>query len=193
MRCGDLFRLNGEDGNYETKGYSKHFSKGEPFVLTAMINGTYDRTGYNSLPGYFVNRSPEMLVSEVIAYDRRLSDEEIAEIEGYLKAKWIDNKGEIPQENEIVLGAGSVITIAAKNGEVGKLTVDGDLNLDNVSFRLVDTKTLVSRDAKTVVEATGTITGPVVELGRENAGNWRLERVGDGLRLYKPGFFLLMR
>lgn len=193
MRLGDVFRLNGADGYGGITGASKQFVMGEAFVLTAMINGGYDRTGYNSFPGYFINRSPEMLVSEVIAYDRVLSDEEIYEIERYLTAKWIENDGEIPPRNDAVLAYGSTITVAAENGEVGKLTIDGDLDLDSVSFSLVDTKELATADKRTVVEVSGDLTGTIGEIARDNAGSWKLA-VDDGkIDIFKPGFFLLMR
>jgi hypothetical protein len=192
MRLGDVFRLNGVNG-YSSPGLSRQFVMGETFVLTAMINGSYDRTGYNSFPGYFINRSPEMLVSEVIAYDRVLSDEEIHEIERYLTAKWIENDGEIPPRNDTVLADGSTITIVAENGEVGKLNINGDLNLDAVNFALVDTKDLVSADKRTVVEVSGDLTGTIGEIARDNAGSWKLA-VDDGkIDIFKPGFFLLMR
>lgn len=193
MRLGDVFRLNGVNGYSGSPGLSRQFVMGETFVLTAMINGSYDRTGYNSFPGYFVNRSPEMYVSEVIAYDRVLSDEEIREIERYLTAKWIENDGEIPPRNDTVLADGSTITIVAENGEVGKLTVEGDLNLGAVDFRLMDMKTLSSADARDVVEVKGTLSGTLGEVERENSGSWKLEINGGAVRLFKPGFFLLMR
>ena len=193
MRLGDVFRLNGVNGYSGSPGLSRQFVMGETFVLTAMINGSYDRTGYNSFPGYFINRSPEMLVSEVIAYDRVLSDEEIHEIERYLSAKWIENEGEIPSYNDTVLADGSTITIVAENGEVGKLNINGDLNLDAVNFALVDTKDLVSADKRTIVEVSGDLTGTIGEIARDNAGSWKLA-VDDGkIDIFKPGFFLLMR
>jgi hypothetical protein len=193
LRLGDVFRLNGAEGYGRDSGISKQFVLGEAFVLTAMINGTYDRTGYNSFPGYYVNRSPEMLVSEVIAYDRVLSDEEIREIERYLTAKWIENDGEIPPRNDTVLANGSTITIVAENGEVGKLNINGDLNLDAVNFALVDTKDLVLADKRTVVEVSGNLSGTIGEIARDNAGSWKLA-VGNGkIDIFKPGFFLLMR
>jgi hypothetical protein len=154
---------------------------------------TVHATGYNSFPGYYINRSPEMLVSEVIAYDRVLSETEILEIERYLMAKWIDNEGEIPPRNETVFGEGSTITIAAENGEVGKLTVKGDLDLGDVSFNLVGTKHLSSADRRTVVEVCGELSGQIGEVGRDDAGNWKLELSGSDILLFKPGFFLLMR
>ena len=132
-------------------------------------------------------------LGEVIAYDRVLSDEEIYEIERYLTAKWIENDGEIPPRNDAVLAYGSTITVAAENGEVGKLTIDGDLDLDSVSFSLVDTKELATADKRTVVEVSGDLTGTIGEIARDNAGSWKLA-VDDGkIDIFKPGFFLLMR
>ena len=196
LRGGDIFRLNGENGLYPADNmasYSRHLTLGEPFVMSFVKYSTVHATGYNSFPGYFVNRSPEMYVSEVIAYDRVLSDEEIREIERYLTAKWIENDGEIPPRNDTVLADGSTITIVAENGEVGKLTVEGDLNLGAVDFRLVDMKTLSSADARDVVEVKGTLSGTLGEVERENSGSWKLEINGGAVRLFKPGFFLLMR
>ena len=196
LRCGDIFRLNGENGLYPAHNmasYSRHLTLGEPFVMSFVKYSTVHATGYNSFPGYYINRSPEMLVSEVIAYDRVLSETEILEIERYLKAKWIDNEGEIPPRNDTVLADGSTITIVAENGEVGKLSIDGDLNLDAVNFALVDTKDLVSADKRTVVEVSGDLTGTIGEIARDNAGSWKLA-VDDGkIDIFKPGFFLLMR
>ena len=196
LRGGDIFRLNGENGldpRLNMASYSRPIALGEPFVLTFVKHSTVHATGYNSFPGYFINRSPEMLVSEVIAYDRVLSDEEIHEIERYLTAKWIENDGEIPPRNDTILADGSTITIVAENGEVGKLSIDGDLNLDAVNFALVDTKDLVSADKRTVVEVSGDLTGTIGEIARDNAGSWKLA-VDDGkIDLFKPGFFLLMR
>ena len=196
LRCGDIFRLNGENGSYPADNmasYSRHLTLGEPFVMSFVKYSTVHATGYNSFPGYYINRSPEMLVSEVIAYDRVLSETEILEIERYLKAKWIDNEGEIPPRNKTVLAEGSTITIAAENGEVGKLTVKGDLDLGGVGFKLVDTKNLSSADKRTVVEVLGKLSGAIGEVGRTNAGNWKLELSGSEIQLFKPGFFLLMR
>ena len=196
LRCGDIFRLNGENGSYPAHNmasYSRHLTLGEPFVMSFVKYSTVHATGYNSFPGYYINRSPEMLVSEVIAYDRVLSETEILEIERYLMAKWIDNEEPIPPRNETILGEGSTITIAAENGEVGKLTVKGDLDLGDVSFNLVDTKHLSSADRRTVVEVCGELSGQIGEVGRDDAGNWKLELSGSDILLVKPGFFLLMR
>ena len=196
LRGGDVFRLNGEiglDSRLNMSSYSKPITLGVPFVLTFVKHSTVYATSYNSFPGYFVNRSPEMLVSEVIAYDRVLSETEIHEIERYLKAKWIDNEGEIPPRNETVLAEGSTITIAAENGEVGKLTVKGNLDLESVNFKLVDTKYLSTADKRTVVEVQGNLTGAIGEVDKEKAGNWKLQLSGSDIELFKPGFFLLMR
>ena len=133
-----------------------------------------------------------MLVSEVIAYDRVLSETEIHEIERYLKAKWL-NEDPIPPRNKTVLAEGSTITIAAENGEVGKLTVNGDLDLGGVNFKLVDTKYLSTADKRTVVEVQGNLTGAIGEVDKENVGNWKLQLSGSDIELFKPGFFLLMR
>jgi hypothetical protein len=121
MRLGDLFRINGVDA-CDANGLSRAFTMNEPFIIAAMSKNEYSRNvGFNSLPGYYMNRSPEMYVSEVIAYDRELSETEIVEIERYLKEKWIDNVEDIPPRNETVLANGSIITIAAENFKINFL------------------------------------------------------------------------
>ena len=71
--------------------------------------------------------------------------------------------------------------------------MEGDLDLGAVDFRLVDMKTLSSADARDVVEVKGTLSGTLGEVERVNSGSWKLEINGGAVRLFKPGFFLLMR
>ena len=98
-------------------------------VSSSYSLGSYHKTEKRSFDGW---------ICETIAYDRTLTDEEVAEVEDYLSSKW-QCAGAIPAENTAIGGAVSVAkgaTLTVADGTVatvaaGAGTVKGDVTVAN--------------------------------------------------------------
>ena len=148
---GDYRWFNGEKKQvaYNQGGFA--MTVGEPARLIATRAAWHQDDSYENVTdgiGSYENRDCNMYIAEAISYDHVLSDNEVAHLEGYLKAKWFSAEP-IPAVRTQVFGADS--TLAAAGGEVdlsglsgvvvGTLksgsaggTVTGDLTISGFSY-----------------------------------------------------------
>ena len=154
------------------------FAKDAAAAATAMNNAlnlnANNRYGYH----YF---------GEVIAYDRTLSNDEIVEIDNYLRKKWLT--ADPIAEQGVAPEVGGVVVTVDNAGKVVPAVVEGDLRLAE-GASLSYTAAPV-RQGATVLSVTGSVTGDFAEIARVKGMD--TVREGNDWRLRCKGFFLIVR
>lgn len=171
-----------------------------------------------ALGAYFGNGAFVGAVGEVIAYDRALTDDEMARAERYLMAKWQEtawSEGAPPAEAEAGLAPTAALRIEGAQGctLTGNVALDGPLVVDaqgaaSLAPIVVAGDLALGADARVVVRnyqnlprgprqtalrVAGTVTGAFAEVeGLSHPWAWR--RAGnDWFLIYSSGTVLLFR
>ena len=128
-----------------------------------------------------------MNVSEVIAYDRRLSDAEIAEVEAYLNAKWI-NQDAISVPTQVFTEP--KVLVVENADMVMPIVLNGDQDLSKIKLD-ASSIALKKGDAPVkVLEVTGTASGEFA--GVSVARRCEIQKKPDGYYVVRPDRGLLL-
>lgn len=169
---------------------------------------------FHGLNRNFQDRGAKQRVGEVICYERALTDEEYAAVEGYLTRKWIaSGTGPLPA-TPAVFADGAGLSLSGGGGTVaGDVRLNGPLVVDarnrTALAPLVVTGNLVIGDAATVLVRNylnlagaarhpalvvqGAVTGDFADV-QGLAGAWRFVRAGNTWSvLHALGTWLIFR
>ena len=206
---GDYLRVNGTlktsltDGNLSVPNQ-------KPYVLVCRLADFHQtiqslsRVGRNTLNKYVGNGGATEWITEVIAYDRALSEEEIVSVEKYLMDKWVNNtSATVPAENATVangtgglvlaggatlagdvdFGNGTLVVKVNAEGAVETMTIEGDLTLGAGATIVIDDYTKAQKGTRhTVLSVTGDVTGDFASSNltgkrwnlKQKSGTWYL-------------------
>ena len=198
---GDTFRLGGEPMVLSANGA---YNCGEPsrfYCLTVRRDGTHDAytAARNALGLYRAdmvrsytsdNRSFHGWICEVLAYGRKLTDAEVETVEGYLMRKWSTTDPMPVVNTSVFANGGSLVFDADASGELGAVTLGGDVNLSLLNLSFGDLSGLAN-GKHAFFTVTGKATGePVITPPRRK---WLVERAGNVWSLVNKGLMLLFR
>ena len=150
LHSGESLWLNGTSYAYEDTGANIMFDTKQPFCFAGRMDDTREGTIGSStwVLGQYLQNGASVNVAEVLAYDRRLTDTEVAQVNDYLMRKWITSGTAWPAENTAPIATGggvgaagsgtldlggtdvTVGSLTAAGGtisNVGTLTLDGEL------------------------------------------------------------------
>ena len=149
LHSGESLWLNGTSYAYEDVGANIAFDTTKPFCFAGRMDDTRGTVGSSTwVLGKYLQSGASVNVAEVLAYDRRLTDTEVAQVNDYLMRKWITSGTAWPAENTAPIATGggvgaagsgtldlggadvTVGSLTAAGGtisNVGTLTLDGEL------------------------------------------------------------------
>lgn len=148
--CGDYFVLNGTKTMIEYNQSPSLASRETPYRLVVSRGAWHADSNYENVTdaiGSYENRDCDMMISEVISYDHVLSDDELRQVDKYLKEKWF-SEGPILAADQvfsatstlgvdggeaILSGLSGVVVGALKSGSASG-TVTGDLTISGFSY-----------------------------------------------------------
>jgi hypothetical protein len=159
-------RLNGEPVNPHTVGLSGGYDV-LSFVLKdgATVIPNADGLAFDGrifVPEDYSYRMGNQRIAELIIYDRRLTDSEVAETEAYLQTKWGFAQRSVTNAATVNLAAGATLDCSAAAQYVGAVSGTGGVTGD-----LTAAKIIVDATAETCVSVNGVFTVPaglVVEI-----------------------------
>ena len=130
----DRWRLVDGGGSQRPTAYTGGFVVGarteQPYVISLRIdenNSLWNESVVSAIGAVPYYRGRTQGVSEVIAYERALSDGEMEAVEDYLVRKWIAGTG-LPVENEAVALSGRLTVQVGEDGSVQPVVVVGKLD-----------------------------------------------------------------
>ena len=150
-------RLNGTSVNPRAVGLSGGYDV-MSFVLKsgATVVPNADGLAFDGrifVPEDYSGRMGNQRIAELIIYDRRLTDGEVAETEAYLQAKWGFSQKSSTNAAKVNLAAGATLDCSASSQYVGTLSGAGSVTGDLTAGMIV-----VDAAAETCVSVDGTFT-----------------------------------
>lgn len=216
-RLGELVHVNGVDYT----GQENASLGWDVYVLTARFReNRTDLDDKKFVLGQYVswNTGTKGWIAESLAYDRQLSDDEIATVEKYLTEKW-SAANPLPEESESPLmelasvtldggAAGSVLTgdfritdsltVKVANGTICPLVFDGNVIFGAGAGSMIplyvdDWRTMDSgQPNQRAVQVNGTVAGGLTS-GDANLANWALQRHDNIWSLARTGMLIIFR
>jgi len=152
-------RLNGTSVNPRVVGLSGGYDV-LSFVLKdgATVVPNADGLAFDGrifVPEDYSGRMGNQRIAELIIYDRRLTDGEVAETEAYLQAKWGFSQKSATNAAKVNLAAGATLDCSASAQYVGTLSGAGSVTGDLTAGTIV-----VDAAAETCLSVDGTFTVP---------------------------------
>ena len=192
-RVGDYVRFN----RVQQTGQTGTFS-GETLVLAAVLGIEWHsatRYGYNAINKYGGNSGAKEWFAEIIAYSRKLSEAEVAAVEDYLFAKWIDSSA-VPAEDATLLDGGSVGIHVTVNpdGTFTPAYLDAPVDLSQATFTVDGLDFLPRNVSHTMFSISDRVTGNLNLSACDFPKSWRVWRVGDSWKmLYNMGTVIIFK